>query len=213
MRNKKKALVLSSLAVVTAVALLFGGATLAYRFAQTGNIQNLFTPGTVSMDVQENSSSTPSDTNELPDGTKEVQLQNTGTIESYLRAKLVPSWKFVDGEANTAGLVLRPMPETITGTVVDLGDIRLHLAADWQTNWLYKDGYFYYKKPVPAGDMTTLLMESVSVAEGKEATLLNKLQLDVLSESIQTSDPQDTQPALQQAWGPLTLDSNGCISG
>lgn len=213
MRNKKKVLVLSSLAVLAAATLLFGGATLAYRFAQTGNIHNLFTPGTVSVDVHENSSSTPSDTNELPDGTKKVQLQNTGTITSYLRAKLVPSWKFGDGEANTAVLNLKPMPTAITGTVVDLGDIHLQLAANWQDNWIYKDGYFYYKQAVPAGDMTTLLMESVSVVSGKDAALLSKLQLDVLSESIQTSDPQNTQPALQEAWGPLTLDSNGHISG
>lgn len=209
MKNKKVAVLLSAVGVVVAVAV--AGTTLAYLFTKSDTANNRFAPGTVSNEIVENSKDTPESHNQLADGKKQVQIKNTGTIDVYIRVKLIPGWKYTHGEANTAALQLSAMPDTITGSIVDLGDMQLKLDNSWSDTWLYQNGYFYYKSAVPSGQNTSLLLQEVLVKSGKSSNLLNQFQLDVLSETIQVSDPVNEQPALKEAWGAFQLDSKGNI--
>lgn len=211
---KKKRLILISSVIAMAVMLAVGS-TAAFLAHQSQDMTNNFTPGTVSIDTEENSSDTPESSNvvsEFPDSgaKKEVQIKNTGNIDAYVRVKLVPSWKYTDTEsmahANAESFPLS-MSEPVEN-IIDCGGVRLVLTDDWNSDWIYKDGTFYYKAPVKPGAMTTLLLKEVQM---EEESKFDDLQVDVISEAIQKTDGAE-QTALTQAWGSsFEFDAQGNI--
>ena len=211
---KKKRLILISSIIAMAVMLAVGS-TAAFLARQSQDMTNNFTPGTVSIDTKENSSDTPESSNVVSESTdsgakKEVQIKNTGNIDAYVRVKLVPSWKYTDTEsiahadAESFSLTMNEPQDNL----IDCGGVTLVLAEDWSSNWIYKDGTFYYKAPVKPGAMTTLLLKEVQM---EEESKFDDLQVDVISEAIQKTDGAE-QTALIQAWGDgFTFDAQGNI--
>ena len=188
--NKKRLVLISS--VVAMTVMLAVGTTLAFLHTNSQNMTNAFTPGVVSIDTEENSS-TPDSSNDIPYGEngakKEVKIQNNGTVDTYVRVKLVPSWEFAQTSSNVtadAGSFQLGQPKLEGNALVyGDGDVTLVLAENWQSNWIYQDGTFYHKSPVKAGETSALLLKEVKV---KDMADFEDLQVDVLSEAIQTTD-------------------------
>lgn len=123
-------LALIAVGVLLAVA---AGATLAWLGAQSATLSNTFDPAKITCDIDETFS----------DGVKsDVRIQNTGTMDAYIRVALTPVWK--DG-GNIAGVAA-----SLDDCFIVWGD------ASWVRG---TDGFYYCKVPIPAGGYTPILID------------------------------------------------------
>lgn len=206
MKWKKTLIVVSSLVVLTLAVSI--GNSFAFMSAKTDTKTNAFVKGSPGIDIHENSSATPNSTNSVSHTTKQVSVKNTGTIPAYLRVMLVPSYKFTSGTAAASGVSFTTMPQSIASTAssFSMGDLTLNLAANWGGKWFYvydttdQTGYFYYKDAVPAGDTTTLLLNSVALPVGMS---YGSLQIDVIADSIQSDGG-----AVGSVWGKFVTENS-----
>lgn len=165
---------------ILAAALLVSlcGTVLAYMFRQTAPIDNPFEPAKVDCEVIEV-------TNNPITEKSSIKVQNTGTIDAYLRVRLVTYW--VDGEGNVAGKASPPLSVTPT--------------SDWITG---PNNTFYYKSPVNPTEFTSeLLNGNITLKQDGDYRQV----IEVFAEAIQ-SQPAD---AVTSSWH-VTLDSNGNIT-
>lgn len=163
------------MATVLLLALAIGG-TVAWLSTKDTPITNTFTPSKVACEVTEHF-----------DGTvkSDVNVKNTGDINAFIRVKLVTY------RTNGKG-------QHIGGTA-ELPEFKL------SDNWVWYDGYYYYKLPVAAGGTpVTNLTDSMTLKGNYDDADGGHQAIDVMAEAIQ-SVPQD---AVQAAWG-LSIDTNG----
>ncbi len=181
-KNSKSFLLLASLAlIVTAVI----GTTMAYLVSDTPAVINTFTPATVDSEVVETL-----DTNVK----KDVQIQNTGDIKAYIRAKVVVTWK------DTAGNIYAQKPLEGTDYIIEY-----NLENGWSKG-KGSDGFFYWALPVnphvesehPENDdcYTGVLITSCSPQEGAAPEGYN-LHVEILAEAIQ-AEPANV---VTDVWG------------
>ena len=201
MKTKKILALLASALLL--ICLVVGGATLATLYSKTNEKQNLFTPANPSVDIEENSSSTPDSSNDIPVendiAVKQVKIQNTGDISLFVRVMLIPGWKQA-GDTAAAGDVNfgnKPFFDPADSTKLVMGDVTLQLAADWETYW------FYDRTDVPTGDSTALLLEAVKPTEGTDVSeeFWDALQVEVITDTIQSEGN-----AAADAWGKTARD-------
>lgn len=192
-KNSKSFLLLASLAlIVTAVI----GTTMAYLVSDTPTVTNTFTPAKVDSEVVETL-----ETNVK----KDVQIQNTGDIEAYIRAKVVVTWQKTEIDPVSKKEVVYVLP-------AENGDYNITLS---NVNWREgQDGFYYWSSPVnphvdaehPENDgcYTGILIESCSPVVGKAPAGYN-LHVEILAEAIQ-AEPID---AVKDAWkiDPITWKS------
>lgn len=146
------------------------GGTVAYLVTRTTPVQNTFTPATVSCEVTE-------DFNGITKSN--VNVQNTGDTYAYIRVKLV-SYR-----VNASG-------QHIGGTATVPGFTP-------GANWVQNGGYYYYTKPVSAGESPAdplignsgITLKTYDDADG------GKQVIEVMAEAIQSSPAN----AVQQSWG------------
>ena len=164
----KRFLIYISVLIMT-VSLLAGG-TLSY-YTTTVEAVNVVTTGNVSLKIHETI-----DTGaEFPEAgvvvmpgdtvSKIVKAENTGTTALYLRIELV---KDVNDDALSAENCLS----------MDINT----------TDWTYRDGYYYYNKPLEPGQVTSALFTEVYV-DGRAVNndyLGKKLTLDVKAYAVQS---------------------------
>ncbi len=165
---------------VVAVALILCctvGGTLAWLATTSGPVVNTFQPTTVSTGIDE----------DFEDGVKkDVSFTNTSkSVPVYMRATLVANW--VDANGN----VYSEAP--IEGTDYDI------TMGDDMSNWIEKDGYYYYKKSVPVSGKTDILFKSITQGTPPEGC---HLEVTILSEAIQAVgvDSEGNKP-VELAWG------------
>ena len=152
---KRKLLILSVLAIC--VATLAVG-SLAY-FTSEGKAHNVITSGGVNIELVEKTEGEDGTLVDFPDegvkgvmpGTdvsKIVSVKNTGESEAWIRVKVEATIKAADGSD-------LPLDIEDVGPVMDfaVGE-----------NWQDFDGYFYYAKPVAAGEATEILFDTVHFA-------------------------------------------------
>ena len=154
---KKKLLVIG--AIVCLVAILAAG-TLAY-FTSSVVTHNVITTSGIDISVVEEGpdGSTPlpdggfSVTGVMPDSTikKEVAVKNEVQEPAWIRVELVCSIVGKDGNK---------LETEIDGTQL----ITYTYPDDFAENWVEKDGFYYYKKPLAKNEATSLLIKEVSVA-------------------------------------------------
>lgn len=170
----RKAALILSLCLIFALA---AGTTFALLKAHTDPVQNTFTAATSSIEIDENTDN----------GEKSsIQVKNTGTATSYVRAKLVMNW--VDDSGN------------VSATPVDI-------TPEITNNWfLGSDGNYYYRTPVaPKGLTDNLLQEQAPITEPTEGKPDGcHLEVTVLAESIQAAPSQ----AVESAWPAVKVDSD-----
>ena len=169
------------IATVLLLALAIGG-TLAWLSTKDAPIQNKFLPTKVTCEVTEKFNGT---TGEKTD----VNVKNTGTIDAFIRVKLV-TYRTNDQGQHIGGTAFLP---TFT-----LG-----------ANWVSHDGYYYYKLPVAPGEMPkTNLTDSMTLTNTYEDADGGHQSIDVMAEAIQ-SVPED---AVKAAWGvDFSIDADGSL--
>lgn len=166
--GRLNALLLSMVLLVTVVI----GETLAYLVTQDEPITNTFTPSFVTCKVTETFDE---DSGEK----KEVNVQNTGDTDAYIRVRLVTY------RTNAAGQHIggtATIPEFTPGT-----------------NWVKYGDYYYYTLPVKPSEKPTtdLISSSITLNQNYADSDGGNQAIDVMAEAIQ-SDPAE---AVGTAWG------------
>ena len=183
---KKKLLLLA--AVIACIAIAVTG-TLAY-FSTNDTAHNVITTGGVNIKVVEQTRNDDKTLVDFPEegiqgvmpGTsvaKIVRIQNTGVSEAWIRVKMDTSILDEQGE---------DLPLTIGDsekTVVEFSVL---------TGWLDGgDGYWYYEKPVSAGETTDTLLEEVHFSEEMGNEYQNcTANLLICAEAVQTANNGET---------------------
>lgn len=179
-RKKHSRIRMNKLAILfIAVVMLIGavvGSTVAFLVTETTPVTNTFEYAKVSCAVSETFSG----------ATKEnVQIQNTGTTDAYIRATYVVNWLNKDGS-------IAPVPQ---GTIPN--GYELSISENPDKAWTKgTDGYFYYLTPVAPGHFTeggSLVNCSVVYPENAEYIL----SVEILATAVQ-STPEN---AVTEAWG------------
>lgn len=160
------------------------GGTLAYLVTKSEPVNNTFTPSFVDCEVTENF-----------DGTtkRNVNVTNTGDTDAYIRVKLVTyrvnaAGQHIGGEAE--------IPTFAPGA-----------------GWVYREGYYYYTKPVaPQAQPNTNLIDSITLTGSYTDADGGKQVIEVMAEAIQAKGvAADGTKAVVKAWGvdPETLSLGG----
>jgi predicted ribosomally synthesized peptide with SipW-like signal peptide len=211
--NKKRLMLVACL--VLAVALVAAGTTMSYLTSTPQSAVNQFGVGTLTPDIKENGSSTPSSSNSIGERSagvfpKLVQVENkkvTNAIDAYVRVQLVPMLR--DGTSNLGGnfAMTAPSKNTVNGMpygqsilFTPFGDatklqILLVLDDNWHSSSTGKNGYwnyraddncFYYTGVLAPGDITQQpLLTEVHFYGIDAASWEAKFNVDVLTDSIQ----------------------------
>lgn len=197
-KQKTKYTVLLACLLVT-VAIAVSG-TIAYLFTSSDPVVNTFTPVTPDIEIPEEMNRTVKE---------KATVQNTGDVDSYLRAKIVVTWQ------NSNGEVYPEVPVLKTDSNAE-GDYTMSTGAHWIQ---HTDGYYYYYKVAALGqpevtkkdgsieygegvtddDMLIIRAEVVGEAPAEGYTL----HIEILGQAIQ-AEPVD---AIKDAWG-VTISSN-----
>ncbi len=195
-RRKIKKAVGLIVSAVLLVAIAVGG-TFAWLISKTDVLNNSFTVGTVSVEVDE----------ELDGNTKKnVTIKNTGTADAYIRATVVFNWVNVNGDM----LYGEPPYENIDYTV-----------SYNTTDWIHgSDGYWYYKYKVSSQNSTNNLINTLTPTADKgpkgeystdssdwASSLQFYLGVNIVGAGIQ-ANPSST---VVSEWG-VTVNSDGTLN-
>ena len=169
--KKKRLLLAVSLIVIVLVSV---GSTLAVLTDITGTIRNIFSPTKLTSQVEE----------VFEDNIKKnVQIRNTSKdVAAYIRAYVVFSWKDDDGN------IYPQVPVAGTDYNITWG------ATNWDLST--SDGYYYYKKPVPAGAVTYSLIKSCSPVMANTPSGYH-LEVEIISDAIQANPIS----VVKEQWG------------
>ena len=157
------------------------GGTWAFLVAQSEPVENNFTYAHVSCRIDEKF-----------DGTtkSDVQIQNTGDIPAYIRARIVVTWK--DASGNVSAVPVENTDYTITFN---------------ETDWTQQGDYWYCKTAVNPNDFTPELITECKKTDNANAPDGYDLSVEILADAIQ-SEPAN---AVKEAWGednPLSESGN-----
>lgn len=180
----KKSLLVGML-VFSLAALLVVGGTMAW-FTDNAKVTNLFTAGTVEIQVNEYDFEDIVDWNPGDTTDKDVSVISNGSKQTYVRVALTPVW--YDGEEVADG--------------VDAENVELILAEGWEDNWVESEGWYYYKEILDKDDETELLLDEVYLKgedTGNEYQGLT-LRIEVEADAVQASNG-----AFKGAWGLVEL--------
>ena len=167
-----KKLSAAAIAIILVVVMTIGG-TVAFLMDSTESVINKFTPASSGITIEE----------EVKENCKtEIAVKNTGDTGAYIRVSLVAN--YYDENGNITG----------GAAVPDFTN-----SEKW---FLGNDGYYYYKLPVAAGDVTDNLLASESKMQLKD-----NMQVTVLAQSIQASPTS----VVHDKWG-VTVDSDGTLA-
>ena len=165
-RWKRSGILLAAVIVLLAGAV---GGTWAFLVAQSEPVQNNFTYAHVRCTIDE----------EFDGTTKsDVQIQNTGDIPAYIRARIVVTWK--DASGNVSAVPVKDSDYTMT------------MGTGWTKG---TDGYWYCNTAVDAGGETPVLITKCE-KKGNAPKDYN-LSVEILADAIQ-SEPES---AVTEAWG------------
>lgn len=173
-----KKMTIKTILTLTALALLLTftvSGTLAYISTKTNEVENVFTPVHVTVDVTDKVDTTT--------GVKsDVVITNTSNIQAYIRAAIVGYW------CDAKGNIVAPWDPTDEnqGTFVGLTG----------SNWVKSGDYYYYTEKVDAG-MPTPNALFTSYTEGTAPVEGAHLVIDILAQAIQA----EPASAVQEAWG------------
>ena len=108
---------------------------------------------------------------------KEVLFRNEGSSPVFLRMAYIESLEQVSGDGEW--LANDPGDTNVTKNWTN----------EWANDWVHIDGWYYYKKVLPAGGATDLIMESVSFAADLDPKYADaNYEIDFIVEAVQLSD-------------------------
>ena len=175
---------LTAMVIATAVLLALAiGGTVAWLSTKDAPITNTFNPSKVACEVTEKfDGSTGVKSN--------VNVKNTGTINAFIRVKLV-TYRTNDQGQHIGGTASLP--------AFTLG-----------TGWVKYGDYYYYTKPVaPNQKPETNLTDSMTLIGSYMDTDGGKQVIEVMAEAIQSVP----EAAVKDAWGTgFSIDANGKLN-
>ncbi|MCF6465841.1 TasA family protein [Clostridium sp. Cult2] len=166
---RKKTIIISSI-IALSVLLIVG--TMAW-FSDTKVATNLFTAGTVEIEVNEHGFEDLDNINPGDEKTKNVSVKSIGTKRSYVRVALIPQWN----------------PINLSTDVVILNTN--------EDDWVYENGWYYYKYILEQGEETSLLLESVTFA----SDIGNEYQGATFTITVKAEAVQASHEAYKDVWG------------
>lgn len=192
--NKKAVVLVASAVLLVVVAV---GGTFAWLTSKPDMLNNSFTVGTVSVEVDE----------ELDGNAKKnVTIKNTGSSDAYIRATVVYNWVNANGDM----LYGEPPYENIDYSVS-------YNTTDWIQG---SDGYWYYKYKVASNASTKNLINTLTPTADKgphgqydtdssewASALQFYLGVNIVGAGIQ-ANPSTTA---ESEWG-VTVNSDGTLS-
>lgn len=176
---KKKLIALALVAICLAI---LAGGTLAY-YSRSVTAHNVITTGGVKVELIETTDGGqpfPEEgiTGVMPSQSvgKEVTVKNLGPSEAWVRLSI--QVKCLDAEGKEIDISNNP--------AVLLENVD-------ETNWTFKDGYFYYVDFLAEGETTTPVMESVKFAEEMGNDFQGAtITIDVQAQAVQTANNGET---------------------
>ena len=180
--KRKSFIVLFSLALILLFAV---GGTIAYIVTSTNDVKNTFEPAQVACEVEEQF-----------DGNvkSNVKIRNTGDIDAYIRAAVIITWKDSDGNISAVA------PVQGTDYNIDYNE------GDWIKG---SDGYYYFNKPVPTGELTATALISSCEFIGQESRpgADYNLSVEILADAIQSVP----STAVNESWPAVKAGSDGTL--
>lgn len=180
----KSIILLVSLLLTLCIAV---GITLAYVIDKTGQVENAFNGGNVTVTVVE----------EFPDSKvkKDVQIENTGDVDVYIRVKLNFTWV----SETDSSTVYSTVPVENTDYVITYGD-KVETAenpVDTNPKWVKgDDGFWYYTSPVAPKGKTEILIGECKLTDDANIPDGYTLSVNVISSAIQSTPAE----AIESAW-------------
>lgn len=180
-KEKKKHPILPTVLTTLLILSISIGVVWAVSYVVTDKVENNFKPAQTSIAVKETFNGTTK---------SNVYIANTGNTSAprgpavYVRVKLLSYWY----AQNSNHIVAKSSwaPSFTPGT-----------------DWVYIGGYYYYRKPIEAGQNTSNLISSITLSVDSEG---NRQVLEILAEAVQ-SNPKN---AVTESWG-IGVDANGFI--
>ncbi len=197
----KKSIIITSVILLLLVAV---GTTLAYVFTETEPVENTFIPSRVSCAVVENGKEPVSGSLvNISDSKNNVQIQNTGDTDAYIRVAVTVNWMNADGTRVWAQKPIQNTDYTITYNLSEDG---------WFDGG---DGFYYYSKavsPTSPNNLTEILISNAALMSGVTAPVGTDntqyyLSIEIVASAIQ-STPAST---VSGQWG-VTVSDDGTIS-
>ena len=162
--------------------------SLAWLTSTPEQVVNSFTPGVVTIEVDEKFDSTTK---------SDVRIKNTGNVPAYIRVALVPAW--VDDEGNIAA---KPASLKLNDDCnIAWGKDGSGYEADW---FIGSDGFYYCKTVIEPGASTPILIKSCTV-KGEEHEY--DFELQVIASAVQ-SLPTTT---VETVW-PVVVNTDGTLA-
>lgn len=186
---------------ITAAVLLLAvaaGTVLAFVFTDTPSVKNTFAPSVVACAVVEKNGTPVTDSVMDTGNVKEnVQIQNTGDTDAYIRVAVVVNWCSQDGTKVWA-------QKPVAGT-----DYTITYAENSGWDLETTDGYFYYTEKVAPTELTGVLIsratQNVKGPVGIDGTQYY-LSIEIVASAIQAT-PTTT---VAEQWG-VTVAADATI--
>lgn len=194
-RSVKRTTIVVAISFVACVGIV--GAAWAFVVNEVGTSFNLFTSKEVVVSVVENDVVMNVDEIEMAFGesAKRVGLAIPELkSDAYVRVTFTPQIVALDSPDENSVFEFfdgGSLSEPIDNKAV-FADITLHFTDGWEADWLYQDGFFYYREVLEAGTKSPELLQGVTQAGTIEGTV----EVVITAEGIQ---PQTA--AVQSAWG------------
>lgn len=172
---KKKILLAAAIVICLTIAV---SGTLAY-FTFEDTAHNVITSGGVSIEVVEKTKGEGETEVDFPkegitgvmpgtEVSKIVSVRNTGNSEAWVRVKVDATIKSAEGEGELPSDVM----------TYEIGE-----------GWDEKDGYYYYNKPVRAGESTSILFDTVKFDPEMGNVYQNcKANIEISAQAVQTAN-------------------------
>lgn len=191
---KKKKIVAS---VVAAAIIIGATSTVAYFKTQTKAVENSFTTGSLKTEIEEEFEGQIQKNTTIK---KTPHVVNKGAIRVFVRARVLVTPDIADYDDSEDTNKIRLLSGTWEGTTFNvatssdnkykslLGKDKDVLYGEPDTDdekigWIYSDGYYYYNKPIVAGESTENIFSGVFV--GNDVNV--NFDVTVYQESVSAS--------------------------
>ena len=171
--------------VILSLAAVLAGGNWAWLIASVEPLTNRFTAGTVKVEIEEHGFEDLENWIPGRSAEKKISVKSSGSKATYVRISLTPVWGARKGKVFTAD----------PGLPVD--NIQYNYDSSYESNWVYHDGWHYYKSILLKGAETEPLLQSVTLKSPMSDDYKGKvLRIAVKAEAVQAS-----HEVYKEAWG------------
>lgn len=188
---KKRILTLAALMICLAT---FASGTLAY-FTVKDKAHNVITSSNVGIELIEKTIDKDGTKVDFPSEgisgvmpgdsvSKIVSIENTGKGEAWIRVWVNTAVSEQGNPITNPTIKNLPLEITVNGKTIPVISYEVD-----ESKWIYEDGYYYYKQPVPSEKSTDILFDEVHFAKEMGNEYQNcKVMIDISAEAVQTAN-------------------------